>query len=58
MGTAVKNLANLRVSACAVTLALVLTSSLLAAPYVIFAHDINPGVFAVDAQPFGLTYGQ
>jgi len=58
MGVAVKNLANLRVSACALAGTLVLTSSFLAAPYVIFADDINPGVFAIDAQPFGLTYGQ
>jgi hypothetical protein len=23
-----------------------------------FADDINPGVFAIDSQPYGLTYGQ
>lgn len=24
----------------------------------VFADDINPGVFAIDSQPYGLTYGQ
>lgn len=23
----------------------------------VFADDINPGVFAIDSQPYGLTYG-
>jgi hypothetical protein len=43
--------------ALATSVALAIT--LITVPAVVaFADDINPGVFAIDAQPYGLTYGQ
>jgi len=53
-----RNPSKLGRASCVLTATLALAGSLLATPTVASADDINRGAFAIDARPFGLTYGQ